>query len=285
MHSTLVQGLIELRRTGKYSNNKIIEDMLQELSDNPRLTNEVDKAVNRHKFNDNSIKFSQIPLLNKSLLELSGGALKLLYLLQSYMTQGNIVEARTEYICDILKIKERAYRNYKQELLEANVIISIENWHKGSSPRYMVNPRLFHHCKDQRGLIFEFWDKSVNTNHDIDLEELKSIVNNRDKRFSVAIDGYDTGIEIAKNMTPVGILKPKIADDDKDTKKEPSDGGTSADSDNQETTKSSDSIIPKKSKKNKASKGKHKEEDNTIPGQMTFDDPEIQKLFGGAVNE
>lgn len=272
-NSSIIQAILDLKSTGKYGNDKALEDIVKELEANPSITKEADARFNARKYNEDSVGFSQIPLLSKNMLELSGNALRMLILLQGYMTQDNLAEINTNTVCEVLSISKDVFKRTKRELVQANAIVEIEGGYRGSSPIYRVNPRLAHHCKNPDSLAKDFWD-DVKASQ---IRELSKVTDcnpddvdaNRDDDFKKGI-GYTKGTRRA-NKTTVGFLdKPK---------KEPSDVPPSADSITVETN-SPAKKIPHTGKKVNKSKEPKKVIDDMIPGQMTIDDPEIQAIFG-----
>lgn len=276
-NSSIVQAILDLKSTGKYGNDKELEDIVKKLEANPSITREADARFNARRYNEDSVRFSQIPLLSKKMLELSGNALRMLILLQGYMTQDNLVEINTNTVCEVLSISKDVFKRMKRELVQANAIVEIEGGYRGSSPIYRVNPRLAHHCKNPDSLAMDFWD-DVKASQ---IRELSKVTDcnpddvdvNRDDDFKKGI-GYDRGVRRV-NKTTVGLL-------DKQKKEEPSDGGTSADSTTVETNSPAKNIPHTGKKVNKSKKPKTVIDD-MIPGQMSINDPEIQAIFGKVV--
>lgn len=156
--STLLQGLLEAERTGRY-NTKLIEDMIKELQKSPQGIREADSAVENKPYNEEKVTFYQSPVFTQSNreLELSASALKMLNIIRMSMSQQNIVRIDRKIYGRILDLQARQLKNLVAELTKARMIVVSKPQAGHNPPEYMVNPRVGHRSKRPDALIRKFW--------------------------------------------------------------------------------------------------------------------------------
>ena len=156
--STLIQGLLEAERTGRY-NTKLIEDVIQELQRSPRGIQEADAAVENKPYNEARVTFYQGPVFTYSNRELtlSASALKMLNVIRMSMSQQNVVRIDRKIYAQILSLQARQLKNLVAELTKAHIIVVSKPQAGHNPPEYMVNPRVGHRSKRPDVLIRRFW--------------------------------------------------------------------------------------------------------------------------------
>lgn len=156
--STLIQGLLEAERTGRY-NTKLIEDMIRELQKSPQGIREADSAVENKPYNEEKVTFYQSPVFTQCNreLKLSASAVKLLNIVRMSMSQQNIVRIDRKICARLLELKDRQTRVVIKELVDSRILVISKPQAGHNPPEYMVNPRCGHRSKRPDVLIQRFW--------------------------------------------------------------------------------------------------------------------------------
>lgn len=156
--STLIQGLLEAERTGRYT-TKIIEDCIRELKKDPQGIKQADMAVENKPYNEDKVTFYQSPIFGQcnAEIKLTATACKMLNIIRMTMSQQNIVRIDRKIYADLLDLKDRQTRNAIKELVDAHIIVVSKPQAGHNPPEYMVNPRCGHRSKRPDSLILRFW--------------------------------------------------------------------------------------------------------------------------------
>lgn len=156
--STLLQGLLEAERTGRY-NTKLIEDMIKELQKSPQGLREADSAVENKPYNEDKVTFYQSPVFTQCNreLKLSAPAVKLLNIVRMSMSQQNVVRIDRKICAGLLELKDRQTRVVIKELVDRQILVVSKPQAGHNPPEYMVNPRVGHRSKRPDALIRRFW--------------------------------------------------------------------------------------------------------------------------------
>lgn len=156
--STLIQGLLEAERTGRY-NTKLIEDMIKELQKSPQGIREADSAVENKPYNEEKVTFYQSPVFTQCNreLKLSASAVKLLNIVRMAMSQQNVVRIDRKICSRLLELKDRQTRVVIKELVDSRILVVSKPQAGHNPPEYMVNPRVGHRSKRPDVLIQRFW--------------------------------------------------------------------------------------------------------------------------------
>lgn len=165
-NSTLLQGLLEAIRQGKYQDS-VLQAAITELSRNPGALKAVDQAVASKPYNEKRVTFYQAPVFdhaNKA-FQLSSAAYKMLHLMMASMAQSNIVRVDRKIYSDILGLKERQLRNLISEMVDLKVIAVVKPQSGHNSPEYMINPACGHRSKMPAALFKRFYEL-INDHYD-----------------------------------------------------------------------------------------------------------------------
>lgn len=181
-HSTLLQGLLEAIRQGKYKDS-VLQAAITELSRDPGALKAVDQAVATKPYNDRRVTFYQAPVFDQAnrAFMLSSAAYKMLHLMMASMSQANVVRIDRTIYSEILGLKDRQIRNLISEMIELGAIAVAKPQAGHNPPEYMINPIMCGHRSKMPAALARRFEELIKD------------------RYYPKVYRYTTGIEMPKN--------------------------------------------------------------------------------------